>query len=116
MLASLGRVFHADTELPLGALGCAQPPLAALPAVPTAGEVALAVVGADLSGMPLNGEIRALGGRLLETRNTSQDYRLYALDGAEPPKPGLIRTANGAGAAIEVEIWDPCRRKASAGL
>jgi allophanate hydrolase len=105
MLASMGRVFHADTGLPLGALGCAQPLLAGLPTVPAAGEVALAVVGAHLSGMPLNGELRALGGRLVETRKTSRDYRLYALDGAEPPKPGLIRTANGAGAAIEIEVW-----------
>jgi allophanate hydrolase len=104
-LASIGRVFHADTGLPLGALGCAQPPLATVPAMPADGEIALAVVGAHLSGMPLNGELRALGGRLLETRKTSPDYRLYTLADAEPPKPGLIRTGNGEGAAIEVEIW-----------
>jgi allophanate hydrolase len=104
-LASMARVFHADACLPLGALGCSQPPLSALPPVPAVGEIAIAVVGAHLSGMPLNGELRMLGGRLLEARKTSRDYRLYALDGVEPPKPGLIRTADGAGAAIEVEVW-----------
>ena len=104
-LASIGRVFHADTGLALGALGCAQPPLPPLPAAPAAGEVALAVVGAHLSGMPLNGELRGLGARLLETTTTSRDYRLYALAGTEPPKPGLIRAAHGKGAAIEVEVW-----------
>jgi len=105
MLASIGRVFHADTGLPLGALRYSQPPLPALPAVPAAGEIAIAVVGAHLSGMPLNGELRQLGGRLIETTTTACNYRLYALDGATPPKPGLIRVADGKGAAIEVEVW-----------
>jgi allophanate hydrolase len=105
MLASIGRVFHADTGLPLGALGRAQPPLAPLSGVPLAGEIAIAVVGAHLSGMPLNGELRALGGRLLETTTTAPDYRLYALADTVPPKPGLLRIAKGEGAAIELEVW-----------
>src|SRR5262245_28243236 len=104
-LASIGRVFHADAGLTLGALGVPLPPLAPLPAAPASGEVAIAVVGAHLSGMPLNDELRVLGGRLLETTKTSRAYRLYALAGTEPPKPGLIRAANGDGAAIEVEVW-----------
>ncbi|HEY3658731.1 MAG TPA: allophanate hydrolase [Steroidobacteraceae bacterium] len=105
MLASIGRVFHADTRLPLGALTLTQRPLARLPAAPLAGEIAIAVVGAHLSGMVLNGELRALGGRLLETTTTARDYRLYALPGTVPPKPGLLRMAKGEGAAIELEIW-----------
>jgi allophanate hydrolase len=105
MLASIGRVFHADTDLPLGALNRAQPPLPRLPTSPLVGEIAIAVVGAHLSGMPLNGELRALGARLLETTSTARDYRLYALAGATPPKPGLLRIANGKGTAIEVEVW-----------
>jgi allophanate hydrolase len=104
-LASIGRVFHADTGLPLGALGRAQPPLVPLPAAPAAGEVAIAVVGAHLSGMPLNAELRGLGARLLEATPTAPDYRLYALAGTVPPKPGLLRVADGTGAAIEIEIW-----------
>jgi allophanate hydrolase len=104
-LASLGRVFHAATGLPLGALGQAQPPLADLPEASASEEVAVAVVGAHLSGMPLNGELRELGARFLETTATVPDYRLYALAGTEPPKPGLLRVASGSGAAIEVELW-----------
>jgi allophanate hydrolase len=104
-LAAIGRVFHADTKLPLGALGRAQPPLAALPLVPAAGEIALAVVGAHLSGMPLNGELHILGARLLETTATAPDYRLYALADTQPPKPGLLRVAVGAGSAIALEVW-----------
>jgi allophanate hydrolase len=55
--------------------------------------------------MPLNGELRVLGGRLLEATRTSPEYRLYALAGTEPPKPGLIRAPDGEGTAIEIEIW-----------
>ena len=68
-------------------------------------EIAIAVVGAHLSGMPLNGELRAAGGRLLERAATAPHYRLYALAGTKPPKPGLLRVKNGAGACIEVEVW-----------
>jgi allophanate hydrolase len=77
---------------------------AAVPADPTgATEVALAVVGAHLSGQPLNGQLTDRGARLLRTCRTAAAYRLYALPGTTPPKPGLLRT--GAGAAIEVEVW-----------
>ena len=105
MLASIGRVFHADTGVALGALGLAQPPLAPLSAAPATGEIPLAVVGAHLGGMPLNGELKSLGARLLESALTAADYRLYALAGTRPAKPGLLRVAPDAGAAIEVEIW-----------
>ena len=72
---------------------------------PRADEIAIAVVGAHLSGMPLNGELKALGARLLEATSTAPDYRLYALAGSKPPKPGLLRVAAGKGSAIAVEIW-----------
>jgi allophanate hydrolase len=104
-LASIGRVFHAATGLALGALGRAQPPLAGLPVAPAAGEIPIAVVGAHLAGMPLNGQLKSLGARLLEAAITAADYRLYALAGTRPAKPGLLRVGSGAGAAIEIEIW-----------
>ena len=104
-LAEIGRVFHADTGLPLGALKATQPPLMPMPKWPADGEVAVAVVGAHLSGLPLNGELLALGGRLLATAATDPDYRLYALSDTTPPKPGLLRVDSGKGAGIEVEVW-----------
>ena len=104
-LASLGRAFHADTGLPLGALGLAQPQLAPLDSGLRSGEVAIAVVGAHLSGMALNDELKALDGRLLQATTTARDYRLYALRGTAPPKPGLLRAETGLGVAIEVEVW-----------
>jgi allophanate hydrolase len=103
-LASIGRVFHADTKLTLGSKGTPQPPLAALPVKLSGDEIAIAVVGAHLSGMALNGELQALGGRLLEAAATAPDYKLYALDTA-PPKPGMLRVEAGTGTSIALEIW-----------
>ncbi len=103
-LASIGRVFQADTKLTLGARSVPQPPLADLSANLSGDEIPIAVVGAHLSGMVLNGELKTLGGRLLEATVTAPDYRLYALDTA-PPKPGMLRVEAGTGASIELEIW-----------
>ncbi len=104
-LAAIGHEFHAATGLPLGAFQYPQPPLVRPTAAPAEGEIPIAVVGAHLSGMPLNGELRAVGGRLIERTATAPHYRLYALAGACPPKPGVLRVKNGAGMAIEVEVW-----------
>jgi allophanate hydrolase len=104
-LTEIGRIFHADTQLPMGALKLPQPPLTSATNAPASGEIAVAVVGAHLSGLPLNGELSSLGGRLLEATKTAPDYKLYALNGTVPPKPGLLRVGGGKGAAIEVEVW-----------
>jgi len=96
---------HAQTELPLGALGVKQPILSTLAPMTRAGEITIAVVGAHLSGMPLNGELRALNARFVEEAETAPDYKLYALAGTTPPKPGLLRVADGNGAPIALEIW-----------
>ena len=103
LLASIGRAFHADTKMKMGARGLTQPPLAPLRA--SAGDdLAIAVVGAHLSGMTLNSELTSLGGRLLEAARTAPDYQLYAL-ATTPPKPGMVRVEPGKGAAIELEVW-----------
>jgi allophanate hydrolase len=104
LLASIGRVFHADTRLTLGAGHLPQPPLTAVPAIASGDEIAIAVVGAHLSGMALNGELKELGARLLEATATAADYKLYALD-TTPAKPGMLRVATGTGSSIELEIW-----------
>lgn len=69
----------------------------------TTAPLPLAVVGAHLSGQPLNGQLLSLGGRFERATTTAAAYRLYALD-TTPPKPGLVRTREG-GAAIEAEVW-----------
>ena len=101
-LARLGQAWQRGSGLALGATGAALPDEPALAAV--AGEVDLAVVGAHLTGQPLNGELVALGARLKTACRTAPCYRLYALAGTVPEKPGLVRVAEG-GETIEVEVW-----------
>jgi allophanate hydrolase len=103
LLAALGRAFHARTQLPLGALGIAQPAPLPTELRPT-DEIPIAVVGAHLSGMALNHELTSRGGRLIGEAVTAPVYRLHALAGTTPPKPGMLKVAAG-GTAIKLEIW-----------
>ena len=105
VLAAVGRAFHAQSGLPLGALGIPQPPLSERSPTPMPDEIEVAVVGAHLTGMALNRELQNLGGRLLGATQTAPDYRLHALNGTIPPKPGMLRVAPGAGTKIAVETW-----------
>lgn len=66
-------------------------------------ETRLAVVGAHLSGQPLNPQLLSLGARLERTTTTAAVYRLHALS-TSPPKPGLVHVGAG-GAAVEAEVW-----------
>ena len=78
---------------------------AALPRSPAVrATLPIAVVGAHLSGLPLNGQLLERDATLIETTSTAPSYRLYALPGTTPPKPGLQRVAEG-GAAIALEVW-----------
>jgi allophanate hydrolase len=69
------------------------------------GETLLAVVGAHLSGLPLNHQLTELGATLVEETRTAPVYRLYALAGTVPPKPGLVRAQADDGQPIELEVW-----------
>jgi allophanate hydrolase len=102
-LCELGARWQQACPLPFGATGELRATAVPAPRPLAAGEVTVAVVGAHLSGQPLNGELTGRGARLLRTCRTGAAYRLYALPGTTPPKPGLVRT--GDGQPIEVEIW-----------
>jgi allophanate hydrolase len=69
------------------------------------GGIDLAVVGAHLAGQPLHPQLVELGARLVATTTTAPDYRLYAIPGTDPPKPGLVRVADGTGERIEIEVY-----------
>jgi allophanate hydrolase len=75
------------------------------PSPATTPTLPLAVVGAHLSGLPLNGQLTERGARLRQATHTAPLYRLYALPGTVPPKPGMLRVGAG-GAAIAVEVWE----------
>jgi allophanate hydrolase len=89
----------------MGATGLPVAAPAPGPLLAPPGLIEIAAVGAHLSGLPLNNELVALGGVLLREVETVPAYRLFALPGAVPPKPGLLRVAPGEGSAIKAEIW-----------
>jgi allophanate hydrolase len=57
-----------------------------------------------MSGLALNSQLTDRSGRLERTARTAPHYRLYALPGGPPHRPGLVRVADG-GASIELEVW-----------
>jgi allophanate hydrolase len=83
-LAALGARFLGEPEVSL-----------------PSSSVRVAVVGAHLSGMPLNHQLVDRGARFVRTVRTAPLYRLYALDAR---RPGLVR--QGTGARIDTEVWE----------
>ena len=104
-LASLGRLFHAKAGVSIGATRHPLPPTPALAPSAPAGFIELVAVGAHLSGMALNHELREAGGLFLRTAATEPSYKLYALPGGPPKRPGLVRVKSGTGHAIATEVW-----------
>ncbi len=74
-------------------------PAAETAEMPAGDETALFCIGAHMAGLPLNGQVTALGGRFLRTAHTAPVYRLHALGN----RPGMARGAPGA--AITGEVW-----------
>lgn len=106
-LADLGRRWERATDLPTGRELAptrreAPPSATPLAAEPT---LQLAVVGAHLEGLPLHAQLVERRCRLLQRTHTAPHYRLYALAGTRPAKPGLVRQTSG-GAAIAVEVYE----------
>lgn len=102
-LASFGKQWQSQLNLPLGATG--RPlPAAKVSSAPAQGCVRVAVVGAHLTGMPLNFQLTTREAVFVEQALTESDYRLYALPGTVPPKPGLAKADSGQ--SIIVELWD----------
>lgn len=102
-LLALADRLHRALNTTTGAAGL---PLADTPPYTASDDGAtldLAVCGGHMQGLPLNGELAARGGRFIESTRTALGYRLYALAGFDPPRPGLVRDATGG--PIEVEVW-----------
>jgi allophanate hydrolase len=92
----IGPAFSDRALAALGARFLGEPPIEV-----AAQTVRVAVVGAHLSGMALNGQLTARGATHVREARTSAEYRLFDLaDG----RPGLLR--DGHGACIAVEVWE----------
>jgi len=105
LLAALGARLHVAASIAIGATAATVPALSTVPDRAAPGEIELAVVGAHLSGMPLNHELTDRDARFLRAVPTLPEYRLFALPGGPPSRPGLMRVAPGQGAAIACEVW-----------
>jgi allophanate hydrolase len=102
-LLALAARFRRTGEWTVGATGirAIEAPLTGA----RSGDVLVAVAGAHLSGQPLNHQLTNRAGTLVRVCRTARDYRLHALSGTRPPKPGLVRSAGFEGPGIEVEVW-----------
>lgn len=102
LAAAVAETLHRAASPAMGGTG--QPLADARPAAtgPQPGEIEIAVVGAHMSGLPLNAELTSRGGRFLRSAATAPDYRFHALAGGPPARPGLVRATPGASVALEV--------------
>jgi allophanate hydrolase len=105
-LLALAARIQRDASTGQGALGLELPEESQFDWASASREAAvtLAVCGAHMEGLALNPELRRLGAALLERTCTAAQYRLYALPGGPPHRPGLVRVERD-GNAIEVELW-----------
>ena len=104
-LAALADRLHRCSPYGMGADTSAVLPMSSRLSRPADGRIEVAVVGAHLTGMPLNHQLTDGGGSLLRMCRTAPDYRLYVLPDTVPPKPGLVREPGFAGKGIAVEVW-----------
>lgn len=102
-IAAIAGALHRRAGVSLGSTNWPLAEASAPRSSAASGEIALAVVGAHMSGLPLNGELTRLGGRFLRATKTAPCYRLYRLTGDAPVRPGLVRDETGD--AIAVEVW-----------
>lgn len=103
-LLSISAALQRITQLPLGAT-----PLSTDSSSPCATQqpkshINVVVCGAHLDGLPLNWQLKERGATLLQKTTSSPHYKLYALAGGPPFRPGMVRVAEG-GNSIEVEVW-----------
>jgi allophanate hydrolase len=104
-LAALGERLHAVADATLGASTARLPAARPRPNSAPSGWHELAVVGAHMSGLALNGELTRLGAVFLRAVQTEPLYRLFALPGGPPHRPGLLRVDEGEGVVVDVEVW-----------
>ncbi|RZG75284.1 allophanate hydrolase [Acinetobacter wuhouensis] len=100
-LANFAQKWQAETAL---TLGTSEQNYQKTLEIQSNNSVKLAVVGAHLTGMPLNFQLTTRLATLLKKTKSAANYRLYALKNTTPPKPGLQCDAQGQ--SIELEVWD----------
>ncbi|MEO1285494.1 MAG: allophanate hydrolase, partial [Pseudomonadota bacterium] len=103
LAAALASRLHEEAGPKLGATDAPVPASCKQSGVASKGEIAIAVVGAHMSGLALSHQLTERGGRFLEATSTAPEYRFFALPGGPPHRPGLLLSSEGR--SIELEIW-----------
>ncbi|AUM13419.1 allophanate hydrolase [Ketobacter alkanivorans] len=102
-LLGLCSALQRANSLPLGATALAGAPFKQdLRSAPS--HINVVVCGAHLQGLPLNWQLHERGATLVEKTQSAPHYKLYALAGGPPFRPGMMRCETG-GQSIEVEVW-----------
>lgn len=103
LIASLASRIHQRAGIKLGATVHDLAPMEMAASPVHDYEIPLVVAGAHMSGLPLNEELTKLGARFLRAGKTSDNYKLFALAGGPPFRPGLVRDPDGQ--SLAVEVW-----------
>jgi allophanate hydrolase len=108
-LCELAMAWQRNLDLPLGATRNKLPPTVspapATTSAPAANQVRVSVAGAHLRGQPLHPALLRFGARFVRACRTAPLYRFMAFLDLDPPRPGLMRDEDRAG-ALDVEIFD----------
>lgn len=104
VLLALGDRWQRQVALPLGVIHQLLPANTPSLPMPVADTIDVLVCGAHLSGLPLNWQLTDRKAFLKQVTSTAKAYRMYALAGGPPYRPGLFRDTDN-GAAIAVEVW-----------
>jgi allophanate hydrolase len=105
-LLAIGDRLHRSLATLLGGSGRLLKETGALPRNATPpGCVLVAVVGAHLTGQPLNWQLTTRKARLVSCVRSHGDYRLFLLPNSVPAKPGLVFEPGYGGKGIELEVW-----------
>lgn len=106
LLIALSKSYLGSLQPSLGGTGQPYPQVPGTDRPANSDRMMIAVVGAHLSGEPLNHQLTDRDARFIRRAKTAPSYQLFALPGTSPPKPGLVRVGAEVGRSIDLEVWE----------
>jgi allophanate hydrolase len=106
LLIALSKSYLGSLQPSLGGTGLPYPQVSGADRPADSDRMMIAVVGAHLSGEPLNHQLTDRDARFIRRAKTAPSYQLFALPGTSPPKPGLVRVGAETGRSIDLELWE----------
>ena len=106
LLIALSKSYLGSLRPSLGGTGLPYPQVSGADRPADSDRMMIAVVGAHLSGEPLNYQLTDRDARFIRRAKTAPSYQLFALPGTSPAKPGLVRVGAETGRSIDLELWE----------